>query len=72
MSASREHFWQYGIRCDHPGCLASLWRVGVSEQIAFTQVQADAKAAGWCVAADRLYTNHDTCPAHTPGAKVRR
>jgi hypothetical protein len=64
MSAGFEHFWQYGIRCDHPGCGATLWRVNGSEAGALTLAQADAKAAGWSVAADRLVSHEDLCREH--------
>lgn len=55
MSRSGEHVWQYGIRCDFPGCKATLWRVGGSEAMAWMATQQDAKQAGWRVARDRLY-----------------
>ena len=64
MSAVGEHFWQYGIRCDHDGCTVSIWRLGVSEQAAFTSVQVEARAAGWSVVPDRLYPGRDLCPDH--------
>lgn len=64
MSSSGEHLYQYGIRCDHAGCKAAIWRLGVSEQHAHTLLQADAKAAGWLVSPDRLYSDIDRCPEH--------
>lgn len=83
MSAVGEHFYQYGILCDREGCKASLFRIGVSEQHAFTKVQEDATAAGWEVARDRIYgmggegadpeglaahwMSRDFCPEHRRG-----
>jgi hypothetical protein len=59
-----EHFWQYGIRCDHEGCTAAIWRIAASEQLAHTQVQADARRGGWAIADDRLHEHRDMCPCH--------
>jgi hypothetical protein len=64
MSAGFEHFWQYGIQCDHAGCKAAVWRIGYSEQLAYTKAQQDARAAGWLVAADRLVSHEDLCREH--------
>jgi predicted GNAT family acetyltransferase len=64
MTAIGEHWWRYGIRCDHPGCNASLWRQGMSEQLAYTKAQEDAREAGWTVASDRLVGKQDLCREH--------
>jgi hypothetical protein len=64
VSAQFEHIWQYGIRCDYPGCKAAIWRVGYSEQMAYTIAQEEAKLHGWLVAKDRLVKNADLCREH--------
>lgn len=64
MTAIGEHYWHYGIRCDHPGCKATIWRQGSSEQLAYTAVQADAREAGWSVAPDRAVGGVDLCREH--------
>jgi hypothetical protein len=64
LTSIGEHFWQYGIQCDHPGCKAAIWRIGPTEQLAFTLVQAEARLAKWRVARDRLVDNLDLCREH--------
>jgi hypothetical protein len=70
VTALGEHFWQYGIRCDFPGCKATLWRTGMSEQMAYTKAQQDAKGLHWKVASDRLVSNEDLCSEHARSGGV--
>jgi hypothetical protein len=71
VSAETAAFYQAGIRCDHAGCNVSIWRVAPSREIATTNVQRDAKAAGWALALDRLHASRDVCPEHSGVAIVR-
>jgi hypothetical protein len=67
MSRSFEHVWQYGIRCDFPGCKATLWRQGNTEAEAWNKAQQDAKQERWSVAKDRGVRNVDLCREHAAG-----
>jgi hypothetical protein len=71
VSAAFEHYWQYGIKCDHPECGAVLWRIGGSEADAYTRAQVDAMEAGWSVAKDRLVSNRDLCREHARSGGMR-
>lgn len=68
MSAHGEGFYQAGIRCDHAGCQASIFRIGPSLASATTIVLGDAAKHGWKLAPDRSCSDRDLCPEH---AKAR-